>query len=77
MNKIWTFVIGKNISRAELDSLRTRGTEFVKNWTAHDHPLDASIEIVKDRLVCVTVNAQTYAASGCSIDKLTRERRDA
>ena len=72
MNKVWTFVIEKNVSANELATLRDAGTEFVKSWTAHDNPLDASFEIVKDRLIRVTVNERAYAASGCSIDKLTR-----
>ena len=70
--KTWTFVIGKELSRAELDELQSRGNAFVQSWTAHENDLDGKFTIYRDRIIIVTVNEARHAASGCSIDKLTR-----
>ena len=72
MNKVWTFVIGKQLSQTELDQLTLAGRTFVDHWTAHEHQLEGSFDIYGGRIVVVRVNENTAQASGCSIDKLTR-----
>src|SRR5688572_7588731 len=72
MNRAWTFVISKPLNTEQLASLKSAGKEFVAGWTAHDVQLTGSFDVYKDRIVVVTVNEDAQAASGCSIDKLTR-----
>src|SRR5688572_9426396 len=76
MNRAWTFVISKTLNTEQLASLKAAGKEFVSGWTAHDVQLTGSFDIYKDRIVVVTVNEDAHAASGCSIDKLTRFIRE-
>ncbi len=77
MNRVWTYIIPRNLTSAELASLQQKGEEFVKGWTAHENRLSASFELVQNRIVLVKVNEDVHGASGCSIDKLTRFIKDA
>ncbi|MDO9001097.1 MAG: hypothetical protein Q7W45_15135 [Bacteroidota bacterium] len=77
MNRAWTFIISKSLSRDELNSLTELGNNFVLGWTAHEKQLTASFEIFKDKIIIVKVNEDVAGASGCSIDKLTRFVKDA
>lgn len=77
MAKVWTYVIPRELNEAELQQLQKAGNEFVKGWTAHDKKLSGDFEVVGKRIVKVTVDESTYAASGCSIDKLQRFMKEA
>lgn len=72
MNRVWTYIINKNLSEETLNALLTDGINFIKNWTAHEQKLSASFEIFKNKIIIVKVNEEVFSASGCSIDKLTR-----
>lgn len=72
MNKVWIYTISRQLNETELLQLKKEGTAFVSEWTAHENKLTASFEIFKNRIIIVKVNEDTYGASGCSIDKLTR-----
>lgn len=72
MNRVWTFIISKTLSKEELNSLNELGNKFVLGWTAHEQQLTASFEILGDKIIIVKVNENVTEASGCSIDKLTR-----
>jgi len=72
MNKVWTYVISRELSDAELSELITKGTAFVNSWTAHENKLKAEFSIFKNRIIVIRVNEDVHGASGCSIDKLLR-----
>ncbi len=72
MSRVWTYIISKQLSEQELNSLKEAGKAFVLGWTAHEQQLTASFEIFKNRIIIVKVNEAITGASGCSIDKLTR-----
>jgi hypothetical protein len=72
MNKVWSYIISRNLTEAELNDLLIKGQNFVKSWTAHEMQLQASFEIFKNKIIIVKVNEDVTGASGCSIDKLTR-----
>ncbi len=72
MNKIWAYIIGRELTESELDQLSKDGKHFVKQWTAHEQPLEADFTVFEKRIVLVSVNEQVHNASGCSIDKLLR-----
>src|SRR3954471_19503747 len=72
MNKVWTYIISRKLSAAELEELQTAGAGFVKSWTAHEVQLHASFEVYRERIIIVKVNESIHNASGCSIDKLVR-----
>ncbi len=72
MNRVWIFTINKALEASVLHQIENLGQHFVQHWTAHDQALAAQFYIEKQRLLVVKVNEAVYAASGCSIDKLTR-----
>jgi hypothetical protein len=67
--RIWTYIISKELSDAQLKELHERTDKFVNSWTAHEQKLKASFEIYKDRILIIKVDESAYNASGCSIDK--------
>lgn len=72
MNRAWTYIINKELSHHELELILEKGKKFVEGWTAHEQQLTGDFTIFKGRIIIVTVNENVNAASGCSIDKLTR-----
>ena len=72
MNRVWTYLINKNLSSEELQNLNLKGNAFVSEWTAHENKLTASFELFKSRIIIVKVNETVTEASGCSVDKLLR-----
>jgi hypothetical protein len=72
MNRVWLYVIDKDLEQEQLHQLKEKGENFVKSWTAHDRQLHASFDILHKKIILVKVNESATEASGCSIDKLTR-----
>lgn len=72
MEKVWIYLSDKELNGEVLNSVLSRGKEFVENWKAHDVPLKATFEIIAHRFIVVKVDETQYNASGCSIDKLLR-----
>jgi len=70
--KIWIYVLGKELNEAELQQFGVNCENFIGSWTAHEQPLSAGFELYKNRLLIVKVDETAYDASGCSIDKLQR-----
>jgi hypothetical protein len=76
MNRAWTYIISKKLSETDLNNLLAAGKSFVTSWTAHDRQLSAEFDIFNERIIIVKVNEAATAASGCSIDKLTKFIKD-
>lgn len=72
MNRVWCYIISQPLSETALQELLNMGKKFTNEWTAHENKLSAEIKVLFDRILFVTVNEDITAASGCSIDKLTR-----
>ncbi len=72
MNRVWTYLIDKNLNSDELQNLIAKGNIFVNEWTAHENKLTASFELYKNKIIIVKVNETITEASGCSVDKLLR-----
>lgn len=72
MERIWIYILSKELSNEQLADFKNRCNNFVNAWTAHDVSLDASFELYHNRLVIFKVNEEKYNASGCSIDKQVR-----
>lgn len=70
--RIWIYTLSKELTAEQLVDFNDKCTEFVNSWTAHEVKLDASYELVNNRLLIFKVNEDSYNASGCSIDKQVR-----
>jgi len=71
-HRIWIYTLSKKLTNEQLTDFKIKCLEFVNSWTAHDVKLDATYELVNDRLLIFKVNEDSYNASGCSIDKQVR-----
>jgi hypothetical protein len=72
MNRVWIYIISRQLDQEPLRHLAESGEVFVQGWTAHEKKLKATFEIFAGRIIIVSVNENINIASGCSIDKLTR-----
>lgn len=70
--RIWIYTLSKELTNEQLTDFKIKCLEFVNSWTAHEVKLDASYELVNNRLLIFKVNEDSYNASGCSIDKQVR-----
>ena len=70
--RIWIYTLSKELTNEQLADFKIKCLEFVNSWTAHDVKLDATYELVNNRLLIFKVNEESYNASGCSIDKQVR-----
>lgn len=68
--KIWIFIIEKKLDELSLNHLYEDCQMFVKEWTSHDMPLDASVELYKNRLLIFRNNEALNPIGGCATDKL-------
>lgn len=67
--KVWTYFSSVELSDELIKGMAADTQYFLDNWKAHGTPLTASFEIRDKRFLIITVDEQSYAASGCSIDK--------
>lgn len=70
--RIWIYTLSKELTNEQVTDFKIKCHEFVNSWTAHEVKLDASYELVNNRLLIFKVNEDSYNASGCSIDKQVR-----
>ena len=67
-SRIWIYQSDKKILDQDLIKIKTKLTEFLKNWTAHGDDLKSSFEIKYNRFLIIALNEKSTKASGCSID---------
>lgn len=70
--RIWIYTLSKELTNEQLVDFKNKCNDFVNSWTAHDVKLDASYDLINNRLLIFKVNEDSYNASGCSIDKQVR-----
>lgn len=70
--RVWIYVLSKELTNEQLNTLKSNTIKFVNEWTAHDNKLTSACEIFKNRMLIIKVDESGYGASGCSIDKLQR-----
>lgn len=72
MERIWIYILSKELTSEQLVDFKDRCQNFVNGWTSHDVSLEASFDLYQNRLLIFKVNEDNYNASGCSIDKQLR-----
>ena len=71
-SRIWIYQSDRKLNDSELDQIKLKLTDFLKNWTAHGDDLKSSFEIRYDRFIIIALNEKSAKASGCSIDASVR-----
>lgn len=67
--RLWVYKTVRDLSAAEQKLIRERGAAFTSGWAAHGAPLDACVDVLRNRFVLIAVDEEQAHASGCSIDK--------
>jgi hypothetical protein len=67
--RVWIYQANRNLSVVENAQIRDSVAGFLDEWTSHGKSMDASFEILMNRLVVIAVDEKQALASGCGIDK--------
>ncbi len=67
--KVWVYLSHRVFTAEELVKAERDLQNFVAGWQAHGTPLKAAFQILYSRFIVISVDEESYAASGCSIDK--------
>lgn len=67
--RVWTYCSSKELTEEMQSAISADTKHFLANWKAHEVPLTADFEIRDKRFLIIKVDEESYAASGCSIDK--------
>jgi hypothetical protein len=67
-SRIWIYQSNRKFSEVEIQTIQTRLSEFLTEWTAHGASLEAGFEIKHSRFIVIGLNQKNASASGCSID---------
>ncbi|MXV37952.1 ABC transporter ATPase [Flavobacteriaceae bacterium Ap0902] len=71
-SKLWVFMAERPLMAAELDVVKVYLNNFIPQWQAHGDALKAGFELIDNQFIVITVDETPAAASGCSIDSMTR-----
>lgn len=67
-SRIWVYAAPRPFTAQELEYINTAAPEFLKGWSTHGTPLQASYKVLEGQFMILAVNEGVQAASGCSID---------
>ncbi len=67
-SRIWIYQSNRKLSDDEVLAITDATHQFVENWAAHGHSLEASFVIKYNRFIILAVNQEVQSATGCSID---------
>jgi hypothetical protein len=71
-SRVWIYQSNRQLSTNEVETIKSKGDIFIKNWTSHEKQMNATIEVVQDVFVIVALDESIAGASGCGIDKLVK-----
>lgn len=71
--RVWIYPSSRAFTKKEKDTITSRLTIFLKQWTAHGSSLEASFDLPHNQFVVIGLNEQSQSASGCSIDASVHE----
>lgn len=73
MQKYWIFQYRTALNQ-DLSEALSKGVNFIlEKWHAHGTPLDAEWKLIRNQFLFIHLSDASAHASGCSIDRLTRE----
>ncbi len=70
--RLWIYGADRPLSDPEKREIATQLERFLAEWTAHKQDLCAAWQILHDFFILIGVDESQLAASGCSIDALSR-----
>ena len=76
-SKVWVYPISRTINSEQLAIVKQGLAEFIGQdglgqWKAHGVPVKGAFQIVENRFVVITDDANSASATGCSIDSMLK-----
>ncbi len=68
-SRLWIYQASSKLDKEQIVAIDLVMRQFTASWEAHQHPLQASYQVLYDRFVILAVNGAYHEPSGCSIDK--------
>lgn len=68
-DRIWVYQSNRFLTDAEVAIIQSSGDAFVASWATHGKQLRATVAILHNAFVIISVDEEQAKASGCSIDK--------
>lgn len=68
-SKVWIYQADRVLTSEECASINLALGQFTSSWEAHQHPLQASFQVLDSRFILLAVDGSYHEPSGCSIDK--------
>ncbi|MCE2454376.1 MAG: hypothetical protein J4G12_00950 [Gemmatimonadetes bacterium] len=75
-SRLWVFPSDTGLGEDAASALLGEVDAFLPEWAAHGRALRSGRELYENRFLVVAVDEDRSAASGCSIDALTRKMRE-
>src|SRR5690349_2707845 len=66
--RVWVYQCNKELTDAEVKSIKEKTAVFTEQWTAHKQQLRAGFDVRYNRFLIITIDEKQAMASGCSID---------
>ncbi len=73
---VWVYQINRKLNAQEEGLILAKLQDFTKNWTAHQSPLPANVQIKYHQFIILTADESSVKASGCAIDSATHAMQD-
>ncbi len=67
--RIWIYQSNRFLTQEEVAIIKQQGKEFVTQWQSHGAAMDASIDVLHNRLIILAADEDQAMASGCGIDE--------
>jgi hypothetical protein len=71
-SRVWIYQSDRQLNTNEVETIKSKGDVFIKNWTSHEKQMNATIEVQKNVFIIVALDESSAGASGCGIDKLVK-----
>ncbi len=74
-SRTWVYQASRNLSKAEVEEVKTLASGFAAQWKSHGTPLKAAADVLYDRFLVMMVDEDAGSAGGCSIDSSVAQIR--
>lgn len=71
-SRVWLFQSQRPLTTIEQSEIQKKLNTFLSSWATHGSAIFAKGEIIEDYFIVIAADESKIAASGCSIDTLTR-----
>jgi hypothetical protein len=69
-SRLFVFTTDSSIAESYSTTLLSNINKFLSSWMAHGSSLSASVMLISNRVLIISVDESSASASGCSLDSL-------